>query len=106
MTDRKRLRATFNEDAELYDRARPIYPSHVFDELANLTSLGRGTRVLEIGCGTGQATRPLAERGCQVVAVELGRDLAEVARRNLAGFTDVEVINVAFEDWSLPTEPF
>lgn len=30
--------------------------------------LGPGARVLEIGCGTGQATVPLAERGCELVA--------------------------------------
>jgi SAM-dependent methyltransferase len=62
--------------------------------------------VLEIGCGTGQATRPLAERGCEVVAVELGADLAAVARRELAGFPAVTVVTAAFEDWPLPDEPF
>jgi SAM-dependent methyltransferase len=62
--------------------------------------------VLEIGPGTGQATMPLAERGCQVVAVELGADLAAVARRNLARFPQVQVITAGFEDWPLPAEPF
>jgi len=49
---------------------------------------------------------PLAERGCQVVAVELGAHLAAVARRNLARFPAVEVVTAAFEDWPLPAEPF
>jgi SAM-dependent methyltransferase len=62
--------------------------------------------VLEIGPGTGQATVPLAERGCRVVAVELGGDLAAVARRTLARFPAVEVVTAAFEDWPLPAEPF
>jgi SAM-dependent methyltransferase len=62
--------------------------------------------VLEIGCGTGQATIPLAERGCQIVAVELGAELAEVARRNLARFSDVHVVTAPFEAWPLPPEPF
>jgi SAM-dependent methyltransferase len=100
-----RLRETFNEDAERYDRARPRYPAQVFDDLvaAGVTS---GARVLEIGCGTGQATVPLAERGYRIVAVELGADMADVARRNLAGFDSVEVVTAAFEDWPLPREPF
>ena len=97
-----RLRATFNEAAELYDRARPGYPSRMFDELADLVGLAPGCRVLEIGCGTGQATMPLAERGCQVVAVEVGAEMAGVARRNLAPFPSVEVVTAAFEDWPLP----
>jgi SAM-dependent methyltransferase len=104
--DRGRLRATFDEAAELYDRARPRYPPALFDDLARLARIGPGSRVLEIGPGTGQATAPLAERGCRVVAVELGADLAAVARRNLARFPDVEVVTAAFEDWPLPSEPF
>jgi len=88
------------------DRARPGYPPALFDELAVLAGVGPGCRVLEIGCGTGQATVPLAERGCEIVAVELGADLATVARRNLARFPRVEVVVAAFEDWPLPTEPF
>ena len=104
--DRERLRSTFDQAAELYDRARPRYPPALFDDLKELTGIGPGSRVLEIGPGTGQATVPLARRGCQVVAVELGASLAAVARRNLARFPAVEVVTASFEDWPLPTEPF
>jgi len=104
--DRERLRSTFDQAAELYDRARPRYPPALFDDLAELTGIGPGSRVLEIDPGTGQATIPLAERGCQVVAVELGAHLAAVARRNLARFPAVEVVTAAFEAWPLPSEPF
>jgi SAM-dependent methyltransferase len=55
--------------------------------------------VLEVGCGTGQATRALAGFGSAVVAVELGGDMAELARRRLAGLPGVEVETSAFEDW-------
>lgn len=100
------LRAVFDEDAERYDRARPGYPAELFADLAALTGLRPGDRVLEIGPGTGQATVPLAERGYRVVAVKLGPNLAAVARRNLADFPDVEVVNAAFEDWPPPAERF
>ena len=105
-SNRVARRETFNRDAELYDRARPGYPPELFDALAGLAGLGPGRRVLEIGCGTGQATVPLAERGCEIVAVELGADLARVARRNLARFPSVEVVVAAFEEWPPPAEPF
>jgi SAM-dependent methyltransferase len=104
--NRERRRSTFNQAAELYDRARPGYPPALFDDLAELAGIGPGSRVLEIGPGTGQATVPLAERGCRVVAVELGADLAAVARRNLARYRRVEVVTAAFETWPLPAEPF
>jgi len=100
------LRVSFDEDAERYDRARPGYPAAHFDELGALAGLKPGDRVLEIGPGTGQATVPLAERGYRVVAVELGANLAAVARRNLAAFPDVEVVEGAFEAWPLPAAPF
>jgi SAM-dependent methyltransferase len=103
---RHRLRTTFDEVAELYDRARPGYPGQVFDDLVALGSLPRGGRVLEIGCGTGKATLPLAQRGFEVVCVELGDALARIARRKLAPFPSVEIVNARFEDWDPSGAPF
>ena len=80
------MREVFDEDPELYDRARPRYPPQVFAELAALAGLERGSPVLELGCGTGQATIPLAERGCRIVALELGRGMAALARKKLGAF--------------------
>jgi SAM-dependent methyltransferase len=97
--ERLKLRAVFDEDADLYDRTRPVAPGDVFDDLLRLSTLRRGANVLEIGCGTGQATRPLAERGLRVVAVELGANLAARARQNLATLP-VEVVTGAFEEWT------
>jgi SAM-dependent methyltransferase len=77
---RRRLRTTFTEDAELYDRVRSGYPPELFDDLAELTTVGKDRRVLEIGCGTAQATVPLAWRGCHVVAVELGEQMVGIAQ--------------------------
>jgi SAM-dependent methyltransferase len=104
--DRDRLRRTFDEVAERYDRARPRYPPALIADLARLTGIGPGRRVLEIGPGTGQLTVPLAALGCAVTAVELGPALAAIARRNLAPYPRAEVVVSAFEDWPLPAEPF
>src|SRR4029079_10585510 len=93
------LRATFDEDAEGYDRSRPVAPAEVFDEVMRRASLSAGSTVVEIGPGTGQATRQLAARGLQVVAVELGPHLAERARGNLAAFPNVRVVTASFESW-------
>ena len=82
---REPLRQTFESAAELYDAARPDYPPELFDDVVALAGLEPGARLLEIGCATGKATRPFLERGFPVVCVELGAQLAERARRNLAG---------------------
>lgn len=104
--DRNALRRTFDDEAERYDRARPRYPEELVADLAGLTGIGPGSRVLEIAPGTGVLTVPLAALGCTVTAVELGPRLAEVARRNLAPYPLAEVVVSAFEDWPLPAEPF
>jgi SAM-dependent methyltransferase len=96
----RRLRTSFEEVPDLYDRARPTYPPPLFDDLVSLAALGDRARVLEIGCGTGKATLALAGRGFRVTCVELGERLAEVARRNLGDFPDAEIVTADFETWT------
>ena len=103
---RNRLRSTFGVDAERYDRARPRYPEALFVDLAQDAQLVPGSRVLEIGPGTGQATVPLAAMGCEVVAVELSPELAAVARRNLSAYPNASVTGGLFEAWEAPPQPF
>jgi trans-aconitate methyltransferase len=93
------LKTTFEQVPELYDRARPNYPPQVFDDLVALARLPEAARIVEIGCGTGQGTLPLAERGFRITCVELGEQLAAVARGKLLRFPAVEVINADFETW-------
>ena len=72
------LRMTFNEDAKNYDRFRPDYPKALFDAVFDYAGLQAGSRVFEIGIGTGQATLPFLERGCAVTAAELGEELCKL----------------------------
>jgi SAM-dependent methyltransferase len=101
--ERERLRRTFDRAADRYDRARPDYPETLFDDLVALTGLAKGDHLLEVGCATGKATRPLARRGFRITCVELGAELAAAARRNLASYP-VQVTQGSFEDWR-PPEP-
>ncbi len=93
------LRTTFDDAPELYDRTRPVCPAQLFDDLVVLAGLREGARLVEIGCGTGQATLPLAQRGFAIVGVEIGAKLAAFTRRKLATFPNVEIINSSFEAW-------
>lgn len=92
------LGLTFDQIAERYDRVRPGYPAQVFDDVAALTGVPAGARVLEVGPGPGTATRDLLARGWRVHGLEPGATLAARATENLAGqpFT-VEVTR--FDDW-------
>ena len=97
--DQRERRATFDEIAELYDRARPTYPGALIDDVVALAGLEPRSRIVEIGCGTGKATLPLAERGLRITCVELGSSLAALAGRKLAVFSGVEIVNADFERW-------
>lgn len=100
------LRETFDAVAERYDRVRPGYPRQTVEDLEHLAALQVGSRVLEIGCGTGQLTVPLAQLGPTVTAVELGAALADVARRNVAAYPNVRIIVGAFEEVPLTEHAF
>lgn len=98
--DRRDLGRVFNEVPEIYDRVRPTYPQQLFAELVAITGIDARSSVLEVGCGTGQATRSLAALGCSVTAVEPCADLAALARRRLATFRNVEIETSTFEEWN------
>jgi SAM-dependent methyltransferase len=96
-------RKTFDEVAELYDRYRPGYPAALVEDVVAQSGIPPAGRILEIGCGTGKATRPFAERGYRITALEPGPNLARLAEANLAAFPDVRIARTTFEDW--PPEP-
>ncbi|MBO3750053.1 methyltransferase domain-containing protein [Streptosporangiaceae bacterium NEAU-GS5] len=97
--NRRHLGGVFNEVPELYDRVRPAYPGELFADLVAITGLDERSPVLEVGCGSGQATRPLAALGRPVTAVEPGADMAALARRRLADLPNVDIEISTFEEW-------
>ena len=103
---RDRLKTTFDEAASLYDEVRPGYPEDLFDDVVSLSGIPAGGKILEIGCGTGQATVPFARRGYRILCIELGENLAAVARRNLEGYPNADVRTGAFEESALQEGAF
>jgi SAM-dependent methyltransferase len=72
---------SFNAVAAQYAAARPGYPPALLDAVEAIARRPlRGADALDIGAGTGIATRLLRERGAHVTAVEPGADMAAQLR--------------------------
>lgn len=100
--ERTSLRTTFDSAAASYQEARPEYPSALFEELLALTRVRPPDHLVEIGCATGKATLPLARRGFRITCLEIGPALVAEARRLLAPFPLVKVVEADFETWRPP----
>jgi len=99
-------RHVFGNVAADYTAARPEYPDRVFEILRDRCQLGPSSRILEIGAGSGQATRRLAASGASVVAVEPNVALAGRLRERLRSAPGVDVVVATFEDVELEASSF
>ena len=92
------LRLSFNGAAETYDQVRPSYPSDLFDTLFDFLPTQPG--IVEVGPGTGQATKGLLVRGAWVHAIEIGPAMAAklcanfVSERLRVSVADFEVLDI------------
>ncbi|WP_437304755.1 class I SAM-dependent methyltransferase [Sorangium sp. So ce388] len=71
----------FEGTAGYYARYRPGYPDPLFALLIDRFQLGPSSRVLDLGCGTGQIAIPLARRGVPVHAVDPDLDMLAEGQR-------------------------
>jgi ubiquinone/menaquinone biosynthesis C-methylase UbiE len=78
-----RQAASFDQAAEVYERARPEYPAEAVDWL-----IPDGAKtVLDLGAGTGKLTRALVARGLGVTAVDPSPRMLEQLTASLPGAT-------------------
>jgi len=90
---------SFDARAAQYDDVRPSYPDEAVRAILGFGELGHGARALEVGSGTGKASRLFLECGLDVTALEPGRQLIEVARAACSG--PIRFHATKFEDWPL-----
>jgi len=89
----------FDEAALLYDEMRPKYPEELIKDVINLSGIPEKGSILEVGCGTGQATLPFASNGYQMTCLDIGENLIEVAKRKLRSY-EVDFYVTSFEEWT------
>lgn len=92
-------RYTFNEDPKNYDRWRPTYCKELFYDIIRYSELNEKKKAIEVGIGTGQATKPFLMTGCDVTAIELGTELAEFSKEKFKEYKNFQAFNTTFEEF-------
>jgi ubiquinone/menaquinone biosynthesis C-methylase UbiE len=99
-------RFAFDEIANLYKAARPDYPEALIEDVVSYAHLKPNDKILEVGCGAGQATRSFAKRNFPIVAIDPGPEMLRGARESLAGFGNIKFFEATFEAWPAKQEQF
>ena len=102
----KNLRYSFDEASREYDEVRPGYPNELVEDVIRISSIPEDGRILEVGCGTGQATILFALRGYSMLCLDLGRELVEIARDRCKEYPNVEILCTSFEEWKPKRKTF
>ena len=90
------FRRIFDTIPEQFDRYRPRYSAELFADLIAAAQVGPGRTVLELGPGTGQATEPILDTGCDYHAIELGEHLAAMMRQKYGERPNFHIVNDDF----------
>jgi ubiquinone/menaquinone biosynthesis C-methylase UbiE len=99
-----RQRRVWSRRAATWDQHGAVGLARVTAAVVEAAGVGPGTTVVDLGCGTGQISLPLARRGAQVLAVDVSPVMAsrleEAARRQ--GVSGVQALALPIESLALP----
>ena len=92
--------------ADIYQQARPSYPPELIDRAITLARLSDRTKVLELGCGSGNATVAFANLGIPLTCLDINADFCRVAQRNCQAYPQVKIICESFESYEFGDNKF
>ncbi len=90
------FRKIFDTIPEQFDKYRPRYSEELFKDLIAYAGIGPDVSVLEIGPGTGQATDPILDTGCDYLAIELGEHLYAKMKEKYNSRPNFNIVNDDF----------
>mgnify|MGYP002509736565 CR=1 FL=1 len=96
----KGLEWTFDTVAEQYEKLRPTYVPELYEDIFQYRNIDKTSHALEVGIGGGQATLPILETGCNVTAVEYGKNFSELCRQKFRKYPGFSVVTSKFEDFT------
>ncbi len=76
--DFKKESELFNKVADFYDKFRPSYPKEIIEFFINKANLSTGSKLLEIGAGSGKATELFVNKNLEILCIDPGEDLVKI----------------------------
>ncbi len=104
--DWKKDSQSFDGVAELYETYRPSYPVELINDVVTLSGIQPDGEILEVGSGTGKATRLFAQRGFSILCLEPGQNLIDIAKAQLNDHPQVRFERSRFEEWEARQRKF
>ena len=98
MPEIKGLEWTFDTIASSYEKFRPSYPNELYKMIFNYIFLNETCCAVEVGIGGGQATLPILKTGCNVTAVEYGKEFSKLCKEKFREYPNFSVVMGKFED--------
>lgn len=90
------FRLIFDTIPEQFEMYRPRYSTELFAKLIDDAQIGKDKTVLEIGPGTGQATDPILNTGCDYHAIELGEHFTQTMKQKYGHYSNFDIVNDDF----------
>lgn len=95
--ERESRRDSFLREAQDYALARPGYPDDLLQAGVEAAGLEPGSAVLDVGCGTGQATEWFLNAGFAVHGIDRSEQMLRLARERLGAQPGLKLQHLDFE---------
>lgn len=96
----------YSPAAEAYNKARPHYPQELIRQVIEIAQLSSSSKILEVGCGPATATVAFAQLGSLMTCLEPNPAFYQLAQRNCTQYSNVEIQNTSFEEWTIEADKF
>ena len=90
-------RLLFDEHSREYNEVRPGYPKELIEDVIQISGIPESGSILEIGCGTGQATISFSAMDFSILCIDLGSELVRITREKFRDYFNVRVLCSSFE---------
>ncbi|MBU0460499.1 MAG: class I SAM-dependent methyltransferase, partial [Nanoarchaeota archaeon] len=77
----RKLKTTFGNVSRIYEKSRVTYPEKLIEDIISFAKESKDAKILDVGCGSGQATSAFSKRGFSVLGVDVSRKLIDIAKK-------------------------